>query len=108
MVTAGVDDDEHASRTNNIRTHNRLLSHHTTARLEVLRRMLAGVWVFSLSLTLTLATALELRRSVEDRVDVRLDQLGQILEELGRVGAVDVAVVARERDGHLLDHTDHS
>ena len=47
-------------------------------------------------------------RSIKEGLHVVLDELGQVLEELGGVGAVDVAVVAGEGDRHLLDHAHHA
>ena len=47
-------------------------------------------------------------RLVEQGLHVGLDQLGEVGEELGRVRAVDVAVVAGEGDRHLLDHANHA
>ena len=44
----------------------------------------------------------------EEGLHVVLDELGQVLEELGGVCAVDVAVVAGEGDRHLLDHAHHA
>lgn len=48
------------------------------------------------------------KRLEEQRLDVLLQQLGQVHEELGGLGAVDVSVVAGDGDRHLLLHADEA
>eukprot|EP00965_Chrysotila_dentata_P193263 6175655-Pleurochrysis_carterae.AAC.1 len=56
----------------------------------------------------TLARANDCFCLEEQRVGVVLDEIGEIFQECRGVGAVNVAVVAGDRDSHLLHHAHHA